>query len=296
MNVYEYDGNGVVDQVATAAATTAGGIVVNSVGGVENICCRLRMSVTTDTTVTGGSPATCLDAAVTVLDSNRYDTCSSKDKQQQAAAVAAAAGATVPVVNIDSENYMLRGVGMDSPRSRSYSFNQQQQQVIFKENNKQQQQQIVDMDMFYLRETGSSLAGHGTDNNVSSMSVSSTMPDNSVIIGNCVSIPAGVTTSCARTMSFHALFCSCRMSCCCMCGSVCSPDCHSCFHSLCIRFAANYVCQRNSDVLQPITLNHDKVSSKKTPCNKFIKKFHSGYLSTHTTVLPGLFVTNTNRE
>lgn len=78
-------------------------------------------------------------------------------------------------------------------------------------------------------------------------------------------------TSCARTLSFHALFCSCHMSCCCMCGSLCSPDCHACFHSMCVRFAASYVCQRGGgggnggagDLLQqqqPATLNHDKVS------------------------------------
>lgn len=261
MSVYEYDGGGgsVADQVVTvAAATSQGGIVV----GVDNFCCRLCVAVTADVSPDCGNSTatTChLEAAATVaavLDSNRYDTCC-KDKQQQ---TTGAATSQVPVVNIDSENYMLRGVGMDSPRSRSYSFNQQQQtQVVFKENSNKQQQQIVDMDMFYVRETGSSLAGHEPENNVERMSIASMMPDNSVVIGNCVSIPAGVTTSCARTMSFHALFCSCRLSCCCMCGSVCSPDCHSCFHSLCVRFAANYVCQRNSDVLQPATLNHDKV-------------------------------------
>lgn len=229
MNAYEYEYDGsLVEQVP---ANGGGG------GGVDNICYRFRLA--TDA------------AGLEVADSNRYDSYC-RDKQQGAASA-------VAVVNVDSENYMLRGIATDSPRSRSYSFNnsggQQQQHIVFKE------KQPVDLDMFYVRDASSSLAGSEAAAVAASLgSVAVThMPDNSLVLGNCVSIPAGVTTSCARTLSFHALFCSCRMTCCCMCGSLCSSDCHACFHSLCVRFATNYVCQRNNYVQLPATLNNDKV-------------------------------------
>lgn len=219
------------------------GIAQDGQVGVDNLCCRLCIAVTE-------APP----SIAVAVDSNRY---AISDIKQ-----------TTAVVNIDSENYMLRGV--DSPRGRSCSFGATGQNtksstaptaavaaVVFKteQNNRTNAGTgngpgSVDMDMFCVRETGSSLGDASS-------------PDSSAL-ANCVST---ATTSCARTMSFHALFCSCHMSCCCMCGSLCSPDCHACFHSMCVRFAANYVCQRNNDLQQTqqqqpatATLGHDKVS------------------------------------
>lgn len=260
--------------------------------GVDNLCCRLCIAVSENSiqhncgNVTVVKSGSSLDGSA---DSNRYASGPGTSKHHSS------------VAYIDSENYMLRGIGsapIESSRSRSYSFTNGAGKVpkpgvpanlgpstgtyhvsggAFKKAEERMERPPMDMDMFYVRETGSSLAGPmpadvsaaGHINmsaaivatlGTTSVPAVSHMPDNSLVVGECVSIPAGVTTSCARTMSFHALFCSCHMSCCCMCGSLCSPDCHACFHSLCVRFAANYVCQRNSDVLQPVTLNHDKVS------------------------------------
>lgn len=127
----------------------------------------------------------------------------------------------VAVVNIDAENYMMRGISPGpEPRPRSFSLTGCLKQPE------------VDLERFVVRETSNSLA------------------------------PAAdpeAATSCARTLSFHALLCSCQMSCCCMCGSLCSPDCHACFHKICVRFATNFVCQKNTEVLPPVTLDHDKV-------------------------------------
>lgn len=159
----------------------------------------------------------------------------------------------LPVVNIDSENYMLRGVGAglgESSRGRSYSFTNGANKTPSASNNyhaataaskKVADERPVDMDMFCVRETASSL-------------------------GN-VADGSAASSTCARTLSFHALLCTCYMSCCCMCGSLCSPDCHACFHSLCVRFAANYVCQRNNEILPPATLNHEKPLSEWTSAN-----------------------------
>lgn len=211
--------------------------------------------------------------------------------------------------HIDSENYMLRGVGLtsvESPRVRSYSFTNGANKTPISSNNyhvpsgstaskhtiDEQQQQpqqqartLVDMDMFCVRETVSSLAittttteppSTNNNNNITSVSDSVATSSSSstgtitsssggILVGTSTvglvgTNTTGTSTSCARTLSFHELLCTCHMSCCCMCGSLCSPDCHACFHSLCVRFAANYVCQRKSDVLPPATLNHDKVS------------------------------------
>lgn len=278
--------------------------------GVENIICRLYLAVTTDgcnQTTDTVVKSTKNQNESTIVDSNRClsniatsvsstTTTTTTNKHQN----------TIPVVNIDTENYMLRGVNTgvnvnDSPRSRSLSFtngtNKQHQNAynaiaatgIYKKETSADDDREnyyydsatataattttttttttdMNMDMFCLRETTSSVPNTVVDVThppPSIFGIASSIPqlkDGIIVTGDCVSIPATVSTNCARTMSFHALFCTCKISCCCMCGSLCSPDCHACFHSLCVRFAANYVCQRNTDVLQPVTLNHDKVS------------------------------------
>ena len=137
----------------------------------------------------------------------------------------------VPIVNIDSENYMLRGVNPTSEqdqRQRSQSFSFQRVGI----NRGAKTSPEIDLDKFTLRETASSLA---------------TVPDQ---------IP---NSYCARIFSFHSLLCTCRISCCCMCGSLCPPDCHACFHKVCLPLASNYICQRNPDVLPPATLDNNKV-------------------------------------
>lgn len=201
----------------------------------------------------------------------------------------------IPVVNIDSENYMLRNMGQESPRSRSLSFNNKNaggfqelpvfnkmdekdakvyKDDLFKFDEKgfKEEDTNMNLDMFCVRETQSSLAQCQTTDTLPSAVVTSLgtttstaiapLAENMIVIGgNCVSIAASISTNCARTMSFHSYFCSCRMSCCCMCGSLCNPDCNACFHNLCVRFTGSYVCQRNADLLQPVTLNQDKVRS-----------------------------------
>lgn len=128
----------------------------------------------------------------------------------------------VSIVNIDSENYMLRGIS-PAPEQRRRSFS------LSGFNNTSKSQLEKDLDMLL----------HDTTN---------------------TDVVPNATSCCARAVSFHTLLCSCRMSCCCMCGILCSPDCHTCFHKLCIGFAANYACKKNSDKLPPVTLHHEKVS------------------------------------
>lgn len=136
-----------------------------------------------------------------------------------------------PVLKIDSDNYMLRGG--EGPRPRSYSFTNGAP-PRGSHHTTDDFHNHLDLDMFCVRETVSSL---------SSVNKTSTSPG-----------------SCALTLSSHSLFCSCQLTCCCTCASICSPDCHACFHNACVRFAAEHACQRNSELLPPITLNRDKVS------------------------------------
>lgn len=159
--------------------------------------------------------------------------------------------ATVPVVNIDSENYMLRGIS-PVPEQRSCSsycptsaFNLAKTQTPDMDLN-------MNMDMFVLRETGSSLATTSSDANTNANAGNGTAADEVLSTG-----------SCARILSFHSMICTCCVSCCCMCGSLCSPDCYACFHTLCTRFAANYSCQNDTNsanTISPVTLDSEKVS------------------------------------
>lgn len=65
---------------------------------------------------------------------------------------------------------------------------------------------------------------------------------------------------CARIYSYHHLLCSCNMTCCCNCNNLCSADCHACLHNCCLRYSADYPCQKDNDLLPPVTLDYDKVS------------------------------------
>lgn len=131
----------------------------------------------------------------------------------------------IPVVNIDTENYMLRGIS-PAPEQRPRSFS-----LSGFSNNSKNQQQDKDLDMLVLHDS-----------------------TNTDVVPNSASY-------CARAVSFHTLLCSCRMSCCCMCGILCSPDCHTCFHKVCIGFATNYACKKSTD--KPATYTSEKVRLKR---------------------------------
>lgn len=64
---------------------------------------------------------------------------------------------------------------------------------------------------------------------------------------------AGYSFSCARTVSFHALLCSCRLTCCCMCDFLCPAECYSCLHGVCSQFVAQYPCTK-SQILRPVNI------------------------------------------
>ncbi|XP_065214145.1 phosphatidylinositol 3-kinase regulatory subunit alpha isoform X2 [Planococcus citri] len=74
---------------------------------------------------------------------------------------------------------------------------------------------------------------------------------------NVPGVPAH-SFNCARTVSFHALLCSCKLTCCCMCDFLCPSDCHACLHGVCAQFVRNYQCVK-SNILAPINnFNIDK--------------------------------------
>lgn len=118
---------------------------------------------------------------------------------------------TPPVVSIDTENYMLRGV---SPAPEP-----QQTPPAMRSNRSD-----VDVEMFVLRESASSLNGGGG--------------------GDAGVVPEPSPSYCARPISVHGFLCSCHPTCCCTCASLCSPDCHACYHNVCARFAYVQGCQK----------------------------------------------------
>lgn len=166
-----------------------------------------------------------------------------------------------PPLLIDADNYMLRDV---RPRSLSHGALQRPPRTP-------SQSSPLDLDMFCVRETVNSLAAAVQKLNLPSREASpvSTSSEN-VSKSNCSSSNSEETymetgsvsaaPSCARTLSLHGMLCTCRLTCCCLCVSLCSPDCHACLHNVCARFSAGLPCQRNSDVLPPITLIRNKVS------------------------------------
>lgn len=74
-------------------------------------------------------------------------------------------------------------------------------------------------------------------------------------------VPAA-SFNCARTVSFHALLCSCKLTCCCMCDFLCPSDCHACLRGVCAQFVHDYPCVK-STILAPIkTFPIDKVRNR----------------------------------
>lgn len=163
--------------------------------------------------------------------------------------------ATVPVVNIDSENYMLRGIS-PVPEQRSRSSYSQTSGFNLTKAQPPDMDLNMNMDMFVLRESGSSLATTAT-------ATSSAAAGSNASASATTDEVLSTADSCARILSYHSMICTCCVSCCCMCGSLCSPDCYACFHKLCTRFAADYSCQNDSsstNVIPPVTLDSEKVS------------------------------------
>lgn len=144
----------------------------------------------------------------------------------------------LPLVNIDKENYMLRGVTVSGVARGSAD---------------------VDLDNFMVCEINSTLS-----------TLTAAMPSTAIASRETVSLDPNIVDPdddvvcdggfCARIVSFHRFLCSCELSCCCMCGSFCSSDCYACYHEMCTRFAAKHVCLRNDDTPPPVTFDHDKVS------------------------------------
>lgn len=148
-------------------------------------------------------------------------------------------------LNVDSENYMLRRGGSEASRSRQHGCS------IGPVTTPCESNIPLDCDMFYLRESLNTTTSNTTLNTKRSL-----LPDASLSNQNDV-----LNSGCARTLSFHTLLCTCYISCCCMCTSFCSADCHSCFHSLCVRYAASHACLRTTDDSQQgPTQDCDKVS------------------------------------
>lgn len=65
--------------------------------------------------------------------------------------------------------------------------------------------------------------------------------------------------SCARTLSFHTLLCSCHVTCCCLCDSLCKPDCLNCIQAICVKFTGDLVNNTQQELL-PFSTLRDKVS------------------------------------
>ena len=161
--------------------------------------------------------------------------------------------AAPPVLNIDSHNYMLHVSHSSEARPRSFSFTNGSTKTGTINNNRQLMQHHyhankspLDLDMFCVRETVNSLAA----------AVLACAPRVQQLRSASPSLAPNTgfdTQGCARPLSFHNLMCSCNLTCCCMCASLCSPDCHACL-----------ICDKptlkKSDVV-PQLVNKHKVSA-----------------------------------
>lgn len=137
-----------------------------------------------------------------------------------------------PVLNIDSENYMLHVSNSSETRPRSFSFTNGATKTSTNSNSRQLMQHHyhanknpLDLDMFCVRETVNSIAA-AVLASAPRVQEPSTSPSLAPNVGFD-------TQGCARPLSFHNLMCSCNVTCCCMCGTLCSPDCRACSLSIC---------------------------------------------------------------
>lgn len=140
-----------------------------------------------------------------------------------------------PVGYVDSENYMLGG-GV----SRIHSVLRHIPSILNNYNVIKPQPSDLTVDMPVVQ-----------DNNVVCLDPATAAYD---------TLDAASNTTCARVISGHAFFCTCNVSCCCMCGTFCSLDCHACFHKPCAHVTTT-VCQKDEDVQPRVAVDTDKVSS-----------------------------------
>jgi hypothetical protein len=163
--------------------------------------------------------------------------------------------AVPPVLNIDSENYMFHISHSSETRRRSFSFTNGATKKSTC-NNKQLMQHHyhankspLDLDMFCVGDTVNSFAAA-----VLACASRVQQPRNP---SSSLSPSTGFDTQgCARPLSFHNLMCSCNLTCCCMCASLCSPDCHACFYSICDTYPF-----QKSDIVPQLAVNKQKVST-----------------------------------
>lgn len=160
-----------------------------------------------------------------------------------------------PVLNIDSQNYMLHVSNSSETRPRSFSFTNGATKTNTISNSRQLMEHHyhankspVDLDMFCVRETVNSIAAA-----VLACAPRVQQPSTSPSLAPNMGFD---TQGCARPLSFHNLMCSCNITCCCMCATLCSPDCHACFHSL----RDKHTFQK-SDVVPQLAGNKKKVST-----------------------------------
>lgn len=160
-----------------------------------------------------------------------------------------------PVLNIDSQNYMLHVSNSSETRPRSFSFTNGATKTNTISNSRQLMEHHyhankspVDLDMFCVRETVNSIAAA-----VLACAPRVQQPSTSPSLAPNMGFD---TQGCARPLSFHNLMCSCNVTCCCMCATLCSPDCHACFHSL----RDKHTFQK-SDVVPQLAGNKKKVGT-----------------------------------
>nr|XP_023018059.1 phosphatidylinositol 3-kinase regulatory subunit alpha-like isoform X1 [Leptinotarsa decemlineata] len=139
---------------------------------------------------------------------------------------------------VDAENYMLRGIGRPAPMATQ---------------NSSAEEVDGEMDLQGTASLEQTTSGHK-------------VRDGEIFWAAWGTTENGVDC-CARILSFHSLLCSCEITCCCKCGTLCSADCHACFHNYCLRFFPGYLCQKDNDVLPPVTLDYDKPISEWTSSN-----------------------------
>jgi len=166
-----------------------------------------------------------------------------------------------PALNIDSQNYMLHVSNSSETRPRSFSFTNGATKISTINNNRQLMQHHyhankspLDLDMFCIRETVNSLAA-------AVLACAPRVQQPRTPSPSLAPNTGFDTQGCARPLSFHNLMCSCNLTCCCMCASLCSPDCHACFHSVCDTHT--FV---KSNVVPQLTVNKQKVSTAYKIC------------------------------
>lgn len=201
--------------------------------------------------------------------------CDSKNKMYRRVTAAAAdpkLSSLLPLVAlVDTENYMLRGIGRPvsattttttatttPPTTATTTTANIISSTINFDNNCVQFDGDMDINDTTTSSSTSNLP-HTNSNNINNTTTNNKIVDTDVCWTRNTTTDISSGGFCARILSFHSLLCSCELSCCCNCGPLCSSDCHACFHNFCLRFFPSYTCQKDNDALPPATLDYDKV-------------------------------------